>query len=208
MNNFLAKDARRFRITLSVMLVLIVASAIAFIVFSVQYIESYAATVQTAVDTASTSQANIDNIANLANRLKQQSASVARVEQIVADSKSYQYQDVIINDLRAMADKAGVSITNFDFAGKSSTAAPAPSAPAPSASAAPSTQATSSLNSTTVSITLSNPVNYQSFLNFIHYIELNNTKMQISSIMLSSLGTGKDPNNVNSEALRIEVYIR
>lgn len=199
MRNFFAKDARRFRITLSICLTLTLIVTTAAIVFSVKYIQSYSNEVKQAYYAADTSQARIDTINRLADSIEHQSDLVARVEQIVADSKHYQYQDVIISDLRSMASRAGVTITDFNFtsavAGASSTA---PKKPAP----------TGGLHSSTVGITLDNPVDYQSFLNFIHYIELNNTKMQISSVSLSALAGSPNPNNVNSDTLQIEVYIR
>ena len=201
MRDFFAKDARRFRITLSICLTLTLIVTTAAIVFSVRYIKSYSNEVQQAYYAADTSQTRIDTINRLADSIEHQSDSVARVEQIVADSKHYQYQDVIISDLRSMAGKAGVTITDFNFTSASAVAGTSGTAPKKSG-------ATSGLHSSTVGITLSNPVDYQSFLNFIHYIELNNTKMQISSVSLSALSGSPNSNNVSSDTLQIEVYIR
>lgn len=201
MINFFAKDARRFRVTLSICLILTLLVTTAAIVFSVKYIRSYSDIVRQSFYKADTSQAHIDTINRLADRIEHQSDSVARVEQIVADSKHYEYQDVIINDMRSMADKAGVTITDFNFSGTGT-------ASGASGAAAKKPTTTGGLHSTTIGITVKNPVDYQSFLNFVHYIELNNTKMQISNISLSAIPNSSSPNAVNSDVLQIEVYIR
>lgn len=197
MNSFFAKDAHRFRITLSVCLALTLSVTTATIVLSVQYIQRYADEVKQSYYDADNNQNRIDTTERLADSIEHQSDSVARVEQIVADSKHYGYQNVIINDLRSMADRAGVTITSFDF-----------TSPTPSGATPKESTKTDGLRSSTVGITLNNPVDYQSFLNFIHYIELNNTKMQVSSISLSALSTSTNPNYVNSDTLQIEVYVK
>jgi hypothetical protein len=198
MNDFLAKDARHFRVTLIVSFALAVAIAITLIVLAVQYAEKYANDVKQTVYDASTSQTKISNTTTLAQQLAKRQDSVTHVEKIVADSKSYAYQDLIINDLRAMASKAGVKILSFIFSDQPTVTNGKP-APKPAGS----------LHTKTVSVTLDNPVNYVSFLNFLHYIELNNTKMQISNVTISAVTNDKSPSaDINSEVLEIEVYVK
>lgn len=195
--NFLSKDARRFKITLSVCLTLTVIITAAAVVYSVKYIEGYSQTVKQSVYESKNSEDRIATISRLATQIQQQSDSVARVQQIVADSKQYEYQDVIINDLRSMAGKAGITILDFDFNSsadgkkKAATAAPA-----------------KGLHSSTVGITINNPVGYKNYLDFLHYIELNNTKMQVSSVSLSALTDGNNKGSINSETMHIEVYVK
>lgn len=210
---FFNKNARRLKIVLSIVLFLQVVLAVAFIFFSIKYLRDYAGTVKQAVYDSSTSEAKVDNTKKLSSILKQKSSSVDLVKKLVADSKSYQYQDVIINDLSSMASRAGVSVTNYDFSGKATPAA-TPSASA-SSGTAPATggattpvPASSGLKSTTVSVTLDSPTNFQNFLKFIHYIEQNNTKMQISTISLASTQNNQNRDLITSGILTIEVYIR
>ncbi|MFI5212624.1 MAG: hypothetical protein ACHQTE_01560, partial [Candidatus Saccharimonadales bacterium] len=61
------------------------------------------------------------------------------------------------------------------------------------------------VKSTSVAVTLVNPINYNNLLTFVKLIEQNLTKMQVSKIGLS-----KDPssNKIISDALTVEVYIR
>lgn len=153
-----------------------------------------------AVVDANASQTNIQTLKTLQKELADKQDVVKRAGNIVADSQSYQYQNQIINDLNGYAAKSGISITNIDFAADTTAGtAPAPSAKSPAA-ATPS-----GLKATTVSITLQNPVSYNNMLRFIHSIEQNLTKMQISKVGLAKGSSGTD---VTSEALTIQVYIR
>ena len=152
-----------------------------------------------AVVDANASQTNIQTLNILQKELADKQDVIARAGNIVADSQSYQYQNQIINDLNGYASKAGISITNIDFAADASASTAAPSAKSPGV-AAPS-----GLKTSTVSITLQNPVSYNNMLRFIHAIEQNLTKMQISKVGLAKGSSGTD---VTSEALTIQVYIK
>lgn len=151
---------------------------------------------------ASASQNNLQNLQKLQQDLINKKDVVTRAESIVAESRSYQYQNQIINDLNGYASRAGLSIITIDFgaAGTGAGKATTPTTPAPS------TTAVNGVKSTFVSITLKNPVDYINMLKFIKSIEQNLTKMQISSIGLSQSADGKP--GVSSDVLSIEVYIK
>ena len=197
-------NAVRLRLILIVVLLLLVSLTIALGFFGVQYLKAQATEVQQVVYDATNSDRKLQRIQELASELEANQDAAARAKQVVAESKSYQYQDVIIKDLQAMASREGVSITNFNFTGSGSSTAKG-------SSATTKPQATSSaggLRSTTVDITLKNPVDYRSLLRFIHYIEQNLTKMQIAKVGLAGAADADSPNAVTSETLTIKVYIR
>ncbi|HET6746872.1 MAG TPA: hypothetical protein VFH06_02070 [Candidatus Saccharimonadales bacterium] len=157
----------------------------------------------TAVDTSKTlaeannSQNNVQNLQHLQTELKAKHDVVERASSIVAESKSYQYQDQIIKDLTDYANRSGITITNLDFSTtKASAGATTP--------AAPQAAIPSGVNSTSVSVTLKNPVDYIAILKFINSIEQNLTKMQISKVGLSKDASGA----ITSDALTIEVFVR
>ena len=154
----------------------------------------------TAVD-ASASENNLATLQKIKKILEQEKDVVSRARSIVADSQSYQYQDQIITDLNNFANKNNVSITNVDFSGGQAPTASGGQATAPAQATAPT-----GLKSTSVTVTLKTPVNYDNLLRFVEAIEQNLTKMQISKISLSKgSATGND---ITSDALTIEVYIR
>ena len=194
-------SAVTFRLILSGSLVLI--TIIGVILFSLanNQMRQVATDVSHVVVDANASQDNLTTLEKIKKALASEQDIVARTSQIVAESKSYEYQDQIITDLNGYAQKAGISITNLDFSG----AAGATKAPAsPAAPTAPAAT-TSGLHSTSVTVTIQNPVDYNNLLRFIKSIEQNLTKMQISKVSLSRAESGS---NVTSDAFAIEVYIK
>lgn len=193
----LTATSLRFILTIS----LFVISVLAYVGFSmiVDGLESTASDTSKTIADANNSRSNVQNLQRMQTELEKNKDAVSRASNIVAASKSYQYQDQIIKDLTDYANRAGISITNFDFSATKSTSTSTPGA-APQAT----TPAPTGVNSTSVSVTTQNPINYDSLLRFIYSIEQNLTKMQISSVGLSKEASG----GVASDALTIEVYVR
>jgi len=194
---------------------------IALASLGIKQLQSTADTVQTVVNEADTIDQTNNRTTVLWNELQQNQQVVKRAGQVVAESKSYAYQDVIVRDLRNFAQKADITITDYDFtisssAASTTTTQPEPAAPEGTgnsgavsngaAGGAPAAEA-STLKTTSVTVTVATPVNYKNLLRFIHYIEQNLTKMQISKVSLSRIAN-ENPNTVNSDALTIEVYIQ
>lgn len=178
-----------------------------------QVMSDYAKETSSLNSQASASDQNIRSLQNLQSYLDSHKEDISKVNQVVADSKQYQYQNDIINDLTAFASQSGVSITSFTFTSNASAAATTSPAPAatggatkPATDAAPA-PAASSLKSTTVSVAITNPVDYNNLLTFINHIEQNLTKMQVSSVNLTH-DAGKGKNEVSSDVFNIEVYVR
>ena len=205
------------RLVLSASLTLAIIGAGAIFTYASAQLKDTATTVSHKVADAKASQNNLANLKKIEQFLEDNKDSVARANEIVAESKSYEYQNQIINDLKTYAASSGVSIKSFDFAAGNSAATPAtPAAPAAPAAGAEASAATNpaatgaepaapTLKSTTVSITLDSPLAYENLLRFVKAIEQNLTKMQISAITLSK---GSANNEVTTDALSIEVYIR
>lgn len=201
--------ATTFRILLIVSLVVIAALGVGGFILAKNQLTTVATEVSSAVSEANASSNNLETLQLLKRELSKQQEVIARTGQIVAESQSYRYQDQIIADLTKYASEANIVITNIDFGDAGQTpgaTAPASSSagatPTPTTNAAP---APSGVKSTLVSITLNNPVNYNDLLRFVRLIEQNLTKMQVSSIGLSSDAT---TSQVSSDALTIEVYVR
>lgn len=188
-----AFTATSLRLALSLSLFVIIVAAIGGVYVSGSWLRSFAVEVSHASADAQASHATITTLQQIQEDLTANREVIERANNIVADSQSYQYQDEIIEDLNGYAAAAGVTVTNFNFniedeASPDST----------------STSAPTGLKSTIVSVSLQNPVNYDNLLRFLYSIEQNLTKMQIANISLT-----KDiGNDVNSEDLTIEVYIR
>jgi uncharacterized protein (UPF0333 family) len=193
MNRIKRFTATQLRMILSLSLVAIILIAGIVFYFAESQLRQVATDVSHTVVDAEASQNNVTTLEKIKDILEKEKDVVARAQSIVADSQKYQYQDQIITDLNQFAERTNVSITNVDFTATAATT--------PTPTAAPS-----GLKTTSVVITLKTPVDYNNLLRFIESIEQNLTKMQISKVSLSRDASGG--NNVTSDALTIEVYIR
>ena len=190
--------ATKLRLMLTVSLLVIESLAVLFIANANRDLKAYADDVSQVRADDNASQNNIQNLQKIQQELLKNKDVIERASDIVADSQSYEYQDQIITDLNDYAAKAGISVTNIDFIAADPSAATTPLTQ-PSATPAPA-----GVKSTSVSVTVKNPIIYENLLRFIKSIEQNLTKMQISRVGLAKDTTG----GVSSEALTIEVYIR
>lgn len=166
-------------------------------------LNSFAVQVSHAAEDAATSNNDITALKTLQTRLAENEDTIERTRSIVADSKSYKYQDQIIRDLNTYAKRSNLEVTRFTFndAGATTTK---------SGGSTATTKATpnptiSGLKSTSVSITLKQPTQYKNLMNFVHSIEQNLTKMQIAGLTLNK---GESNSEVTIASLTIEVYIQ
>jgi hypothetical protein len=192
--------ATRLRLILAVSLLLIEVIASIFVAYADTELKKYAEAVSHVRADSIASQNSVKTLRKIQQELLANKDAVERASDIVADSKSYLYQDQIITDLNDYAKRAGLTITNLDF----STPDPVGPTTTPTPTQPNAVETPTGVKTTSVSVTLKNPVNYEGLLKFIKSIEQNLTKMQISRI-----GLAKDTSNsVSSEILTIEVYIR
>ena len=208
---------------MSLLLGLLVTLTVVIAFFGMQQLDTRAEEVSKVVYEADNSEQKLNSIKSLRANMDSQPDAVRRAQQIVAESKSYSYQNLIVKDVMSMASRAGVEITNYTFSdpgeeaagGAAPAATPqAPAAPAtdPAAAATPPGMegatpqiAQSQLKSVSFNITLKTPLEYTRLLKFIHYVEQNATKMQIATLTLSK---GESSDTVSIDALTIEVYVR
>ena len=136
------------------------------------------------------SEQGIENAKKLRRTLDDNRESVARAAAIVADTKYYEYQDQIVQDISSYAAASGLTVLGFDFT--TSTSAKA--------------TAITGVKAVVATISLSSPVNYDNYLQFLKLIERNLTKMQITQLDISN--DLKNIGSVNSPVITLEVYVR
>lgn len=195
--------ATRLRLILSVSLFAILLITGGVIFYIDQQLQAYAISVSHSVIDANASQDSVSTLQKIQQTLNDDKDIITKTNNIVADSKSYQYQDQIINDINGYAAQSGISITNIDFPSTATT--PTAGATSPTAGITTPTVAPTGVKSTSVEVTIKNPVGYSNFLQFIHAIENNLTRMQIQKISLSK---GSDGTSVSSDVLTLQVYVR
>lgn len=214
----------KLRFILTAVMVLLVAAGVGVFMFGYKKINTFAKEAQDTASKAQASNNSLQELMTMKDNLAKNADAVNRAAQLVAESKSYQYQDQIINDINKYAAEAGIGITNITFADAKTTTVPT-AAPAPNgttggtAGASAPAAAPTGVKSMTATVTIKNPVNYDNMLTFVHLIEQSLFRMQISQIGLSSSGgtnssggtsgsSSNAANQVTSDMLTIEVYVR
>lgn len=201
--------AQKLRLLLLGSIALLILAAAGIFVYSRGIIAQYAADVEKVNATAELSSRNLSALSTLKTTLAEDKEAVERTRNLVAESQSYAYQDQIIKDLTTFANKSGVAIAGFQFneaaaAAGGAAATPAPTAAAPGVAGAGPTQITG-LKTVSVSVNLQSPMKYKDIMDFVHMIEQNLTKMQLTGITMSR---DSDSSDVTVSALTVEVYTR
>ncbi len=142
-------------------------------------------------------QQSIENAKRLRNVIDQNKDSVARAATIVADTKSYQYQDQIVQDIGSYASASGLTVLGYDFISPAAAQATGKTAAPPAAGGVKTVVATVSLKS---------PVPYDRYLKFLRLIERNLTKMQVTQLDISN--DLKTPGSISSPIVTVEVFVR
>lgn len=182
---------------------LIMLSAAGFWLFKDQ-LGAYATSVSKDAKKADVSDTEIATLQNLKIQLEEDKVAVNRTKNIVAESKSYAYQTQIINDIDTYAKTSGVTIAGYGFASDIGVNGAAAATAAPQADAVPTP---AGLKTTSITITVVNPVKYESIMRFIHSIEANLTKMQLTGVSLRQ-DAGNGGGSVTVDPLTVEVYIK
>lgn len=194
------------RIVFALSLVLILVGMGGVVYFGYTMLQGTAEEVSKIQTEAKAVDAKVQNLARLEKEVEKYKDSVAKAQQLVAETQQYQYQNQIINDLTAYANKSGVGIAGFTFtsgsAGAKSNSGSSGTSGTNNSSGSNSAAGPKSMK---VSVRLNEKTDYMALLRFMHLIEQNLTRMQIASVSMSKTeGTGQ----VNTQTLEVEVYVR
>ena len=194
------------RIVFALSLVLILVGMGGVVYFGYTMLQGTAEEVSKIQTEAKAVDAKVQNLARLEKEMEKYKDSVAKAQQLVAETQQYQYQNQIINDLTAYANKSGVGIAGFTFtsgsAGAKSNSGSSGTSGTNNSSGSNSAAGPKSMK---VSVRLNEKTDYMALLRFMHLIEQNLTRMQIASVSMSKTeGTG----HVNTQTLEVEVYVR
>ena len=194
------------RIVFALSLVLILVGMGGVVYFGYTMLQGTAEEVSKIQTEAKAVDAKVQNLARLEKEMEKYKDSVAKAQQLVAETQQYQYQNQIINDLTAYANKSGVGIAGFTFtsgsAGAKSNSGSSGTSGTNNSSGSNSAVGPKSMK---VSVRLNEKTDYMALLRFMHLIEQNLTRMQIASVSMSKTEvTGQ----VNTQTLEVEVYVR
>ena len=187
------------RIVLSLLLLIILSAMVGLVIFAYSFLSKTSEEVGKMQTEAIAVDAKIQSLLASKSQLDRNSDTVKKAKNIVSESKLYQYQNQIIQDLNTYADRAGIPIKSFSFQNE----------PTTSAKTATSSKQTSTspagVKSTFVSIQLGDHIDYTKFLHFLSLIEKNVTRMQLSGV---SISRGANNHEISIQSLEVKVYTR
>ena len=192
--------------------VLVVAAIFGFTALT-KVLQSKAIEVNHAQTDADIGSNNVKELEQLNSDLQSHKDVVQRAKEIVAESKSYQYQNQIVQDINAFAARAGITILGYNFSGDNTNSSSPDSSlssgttqPSANTSEAQKTNIPAGVQTVTANITLKNPVPYNNFLRFLKLIENNVTKMQVTGVSLSP--DSGHPDQISNPTIGLIVYTR
>ncbi len=187
------------RIILSLLLLIILSAMVGLVIFAYSFLSKTSEEVGKMQTEATAVDAKIQSLLASKSQLDRNSDTVKKAKNIVSESKLYQYQNQIIQDLNTYADRAGIPIKSFSFQNE----------PTTSTKTATSSKQTSTspagVKSTFVSIQLGDHIDYTKFLHFLSLIEKNVTRMQLSGV---SISRGANNHEISIQSLEVKVYTR
>ena len=187
------------RIILSLLLLIILSAMVGLVIFAYSFLSKTSEEVGKMQTEAIAVDAKIQSLLASKSQLDHNSDTVKKAKNIVSESKLYQYQNQIIQDLNTYADRAGIPIKSFSFQNE----------PTTSAKTATSSKQTSTspagVKSTFVSIQLGDHIDYTKFLHFLSLIEKNVTRMQLLGV---SISRGANNHEISIQSLEVKVYTR
>ena len=187
------------RIVLSLLLLIILSAMVGLVIFAYSFLGKTSEEVGKMQTEAIAVDAKIQSLLASKSQLDRNSDTVKKAKNIVSESKLYQYQNQIIQDLNTYADRAGIPIKSFSFQNEPTTSAKT----ATSSKRTPASPA--GVKSTFVSIQLGDHIDYTKFLHFLSLIEKNVTRMQLLGV---SISRGANNHEISIQSLEVKVYTR
>ena len=187
------------RIILSLLLLIILSAMVGLVIFAYSFLSKTSEEVGKMQTEAIAVDAKIQSLLASKSQLDRNSDTVKKAKNIVSESKLYQYQNQIIQDLNTYADRAGIPIKSFTFQNEPTTSAKT------AASSKQTSVSPAGVKSTFVSIQLGDHIDYTKFLHFLSLIEKNVTRMQLSGV---SISRGANNHEISIQSLEVKVYTR
>lgn len=182
-----ATSLRNFLIFL---VLLTVAIAISSFYFGRIWLHDYAVSVSHTVADSTSSKGDVTSLKKLQTDIVQQQAIITKSQALFTDQTSYQTQ--VVQDVSRYAAELGIATPSFSFQSTGST------------TTTPSSGTKTTAPGSTVTVTLTSPIEYTTLLKFIMAIEQSLPKMQITGINIGRTDGGK----VTTDALTIQVFSR
>lgn len=185
MKKFASTPALLFNWIMTGILILLIIGAGFGVFFAQSFLSEHVTAANNVKIDAEVIEEDIRNAKRLTSELDKNAENIRRAAEIVAEAKSYKFQDQIVQDINSYASAAGITVLGIEFQ------------PTPKKTA-------NTLNVVTADVILLTPITYTDYLRFIRLIEGNLTKMQITQLDITSdlINKGK----ISAPILKLQVY--
>ncbi len=186
--------AKTLRGILSFAVILIIGLSVVGFYYAQNWLLSLATSISQTVAQSNTSGTSLQSLNQLQTELNAHQDVILKVNSLIAPLQTYQSQS--IKDLNQYATASGITISDYSFSKTGAAATP---------TTAPASTITTTSNSSVITATLASPTSFTGLLKFMHLVEGNLPKMQISSVNMSRVSDGSG-DSVKIDQLSIEVY--
>lgn len=180
MNNKKSFTPQSLRAVLSTLLVIVIIGGGALFYFGLGMLRDYSIEVNQTLADASASASQVDELQRLKSQLAQSTSLTDKANQIFSTPQAYQSQ--ALSDVQNYAAASGVRIANTNFEDASS-------------------------GTYVMTLTLRQPVSYKSLITFLHNLEGNLPKLQVTSISLGHVAGG-NADSVKTGEIKIGIAVR
>lgn len=205
----MALTATRFRIILTIGMLLIIVVGSAGFLASKDWLKNYTVDVSKQRVDASASDGNLEALQTIQQELAQQQSILTKANLLKSTNEFPEFQ--IVDIVSKTASKNKISVASFAYvdgsqpASGDNTATPAPATAPVSPEGTPAGPVVSSGKKVGITVTLKTPVKLKRLLQFMYDIEQNVPKMQISGVSLTPSDKGS---SVNVDPLTIEMFVK
>ncbi len=187
--------AKTLRGILSVVIVILIGLSAVGFYYAQNWLLGLATSISQTVAQSNSSGTSMQSLSQLQADLTAHQDVILKVNALVAPLQTYQSQS--INDLNQYATASGITISNYSFDKPTTTTTAGTAAPVVASAA----------NSSYITATIASPTSFSGVLKFMHLVEGNLPKMQISSVNMGRASSGGG-DSVKIDQLSIQVYTR
>jgi len=193
----------KLTVILSFVVVIIIGLGVIGFIYSRNLLATKASETAAVSATAASSNEGVQSLTNARTILDANKDIELKAANLASDSKNYMYQNLITSDIGSIAERAGVVVTGWQFPVSSSTTSTT------GTTSAIATALSGGVKETTVDVSIKSPLQYDKLMAFIHYIEQNSNKMQISKVSITASPESKNSTGmVACDVLTISAYVR
>lgn len=186
--------ASSLRSTMAVIIYLMIGLIGVGFYYAQDWLQEEANTVGQIIAQSTAGDGNTQELEKLKAEIAKRQPAAVKANSIMMSSQTWRTE--IVQHLNAYAAKAGISITNYDFAKEDASAKTIGGA---------TPALVGGVQTASINITLNSPIDFASFMKFLEEIENSIPKMQVSGINITR---SQGSSSITTQPLTVKVYTR